>query len=170
MVSATHGPNPLDGIDIGGPVRGEIFLIRLDADRIVITGPDGPRPWIIELDDAEHPVEAVDRIVGGLVGPPLLVHSTSWRRDRAAVILSFVVVVSPEQSAGMASAPVSRSELARSDATRAPDAIGTAQVLEHGLRHLAWLAHDDAVVAATLSPAWRDALAAYAPEPFRGFA
>jgi hypothetical protein len=43
-------------------------------------------------------------------------------------------------------------------------------VLEHGLRHLAWLAKDDEVVAERLNPAWRDALAGYVPEPFRGFA
>ena len=69
----------------------------------------------------------------------------------------------------MAIAPIHRSELARSDATAAPATIGSTQVLEHGLRHLAWLAEDDEVVAATLSPTWRRALADYVPEPFRSF-
>lgn len=160
----------LDALDGAGPVRAEIFAVWLHHDRIEITGPDGPRAWIIQLDDVEHPVEAVDRIVGGLVGPPLLVHSTSWRREAAAVVLSFVVVIGPEQAAGMESRPVVRAELARSEATRAPEAIGSSQVLEHGLRHLAWLAQDDAVVAERLSPGWRDALADYVPEPFRGIA
>lgn len=162
--------NPLDGIEVMGPVRAEIFMVRLHADRIEITGPDGPGAWIVQLDEREHPVESVDRIVRGLVGQPLLVHSTSWRRDGAAVILSFVVVIGPEQAAGMETAPVGRAELARSEATRAPIAIGTSQVLEHALRHLAWLAREDAVVRDRLSPAWKDALAAYAPEPFEGFA
>jgi hypothetical protein len=160
----------LDGIDVVGPIRGEIFVVWLHDDRIEITGPDGPRAWIVQLDDTEHPVESVERIIRDLIGPPLLVHSTSWRREGTAVVLSFVVAIGPEQAAGMESLPVVRAELARSEATRAPEAIGSSQVLEHGLRHLAWLASDDRVVAGRLSPAWQTALAGYAPEPFRGFA
>jgi hypothetical protein len=156
-----------DGWDVQGPVRAEIFMIWLNADRLELTGPDGATPWILQLADAEHPVEAVERIVSGLVGPPVLVHSTSWRRDGSAVILSFVVVIGPEQVSDMASAPIPRAELARSQASRAPAGIGTAQVLEHGLRHMAWLAQDDEVVAERLTGAWRDALGAYVPEPFR---
>ena len=165
----TAPANPLAGIDVVGPVRADIFLVWLNGGRIEITGPDGARSWVIQLEDAEHPVEAVERIVAGLVGPPLLVHSTSWRRDGAAVILSFLVVIRPEQVGPMQSAPVTRAELARSEATRAPEAIADAAVLEHALRHLAWLATDDPVVAERLSPAWKAALAAYVPEPFRAF-
>lgn len=142
-------------------------MVWLNGDRLELTGPDGATPWILQLADTEHPMEAVERIVTGLVGPPLLVHSTSWRRDGPAVILSFVIVIGPEQVSGMASAPISRAELARSDATRAPVSIGHAQVLEHGLRHMAWLAQDDEVVADRLTGEWRQALAAYVPEPFR---
>jgi len=152
---------------VTGPVRGEIFLVWLNGDRLELTGPDGPVPWIVQLDDVEHPVESADRIVRELVGPPLLVHSTSWRREGAAVLLSFVVVIGPDQVKGMASAPIPRSELARSEATSAPAAIAHAQVLEHGLRHLAWLAEDDDVVARELSTGWHRALADYVPEPFR---
>jgi hypothetical protein len=166
----TDATNPLAGIDVVGPVRADVFLVWLNGDRIEIAGPDGARSWVIQLEDAEHPVEAVQRIVAGLVGPPLLVHSTSWRREGAAVILSFLAVIGPEQVGPMESAPVIRAELARSEATRAPKAIADAAVLEHALRHLAWLATDDEVAAARLSPAWKSALAAYVPEPFRAFA
>ena len=86
--------------DVTGSVRGEIFLVWLNGDRLELTGPDGPVPWIVQLDDVEHPVESADRIVRGLVGPPLLVHSTSWRREGAAVLLSFVVVIGPDQVTG----------------------------------------------------------------------
>lgn len=161
-----HAPVPWD---VTGSVRGEIFLVWLNDDRLELTGPDGPVPWIVQLDDAEHPVESAGRIVRGWVGPPLLVHSTSWRREGAAVLLSFVAVIGPDQVKGMASAPIPRSELARSEATSAPVAIAYAQVLEHGLRHLAWLAEDDEVVAGKLSPGWHRALAGYVPEPFRSF-
>jgi hypothetical protein len=67
----------------------------------------------------------------------------------------------------MATEPIHRAELARSEAASAPTTVADAQVLEHGLRHLAWLAEDDEVVAGRLSPAWRKALADYVPEPFR---
>jgi len=155
--------------DVEGPIRAEIFLVRLDGDHLELAGPDGARPWTVQLNDGEDPVEVVERIVAGLVGPPLVVHSTSWRRAGSAVILSFVVAVRPEQTAAMEGARIPRAELARSDATRAPERIGHDQVLEHGLRHLAWLLQDDAAVAERLSPGWRAPLADYVPEPFRSF-
>jgi len=142
-------------------------VVWLDGDRLELTGPDGPQPWLLQLGATEHPVEVVDRIVREVVGPPTLVHSTSWRRDRDAVILSFVVVIPPELAAGMASIPIERAELARSEATAAPRDIAVSAVVEHGLRHLAWLVGDDPVVAAELPPAWHPVLASYVPEPFR---
>ncbi len=48
-----------------------------------------------------------------------------------------------------------------------PREIAWGQVVEHGLRHLAWLVRDDPVVAAELPPPWVSALAGYVPEPFR---
>jgi hypothetical protein len=156
--------------DVEGPVRAEIFMVWLNGERIEITGPDGAKPWLVELHDPEHPVEVVERIVTGLVGTPTLVHSTSWRREGSAVILSFVVVIGPDRAAGMETAPIDRAELARSGATTAPTTVESSQVLEHALRHLAWLAQDDEVVATALSPGWHDALRDRVPEPFRNLA
>jgi hypothetical protein len=155
------------GWDVDSPVQAEVFVVWLDGDRLKLTGPDGPQPWILQLGATEHPVEVVDRIVRDVGGPPILVHSTSWRRDRDAVILSFVVVIDKAQVGVMASVPIDRAKLARSEATAAPRDIATSAVVEHGLRHLAWLAKDDPVVAAELPPAWRPILADYVPEPFR---
>jgi hypothetical protein len=156
------------GWDVDSPVQAEVFVVWLDGTgRIQLTGPDGPQPWILQLGATEHPVEVVDRIVRDIVGQPILVHSTSWRRDRDAVILSFVVVIAPELVGSMASVPVGRADLARSEATAAPRDIAVEAVVEHGLRHLAWLAQDDPVVAAELPREWRPVLAAYVPEPFR---
>ena len=157
-----------DGFDIEGPVQAEIFVVWLNGDRLELTGPCGAAPWLIELGEPEHPVAAVERIVRDVVGPPALVHSTSWRRDGAAVVLTFVVVIDADLVAGMQSAPIARSDLARSEATAAPASIAYEQVLEHGLRHLAWLATDDPVVRDELSNgAWQAVLAPYVPEPFR---
>jgi hypothetical protein len=156
-----------DGLDIDGPVQAEVFVVWLNAGRLELTGPCGAAPWLIELGESDHPMETVEQVVRDVLGPPRLVHSTSWRRDRGAVILSFVVVIDASQVRDMASAPIDRTALARSTATSAPAAIGFEQVVEHGLRHMAWLAQDDAAVGAELSEAWRSALAGYVPEPFR---
>jgi hypothetical protein len=121
----------------------------------------------MELGPTDHPVEIVAGIVRDVLGPPRLIHSTSWRRDRDAVILSFVVVIDESQVGEMESLPIGRTALARSTATAAPRAIATGQVIEHGLRHMAWLARDDPAVAAELTGPWRAVLERYVPEPFR---
>src|SRR5688572_15808541 len=133
------------GWDVTSPVQAEIFTIWRSGDHLELTGPCGAAPWIVELGATEHPVEVVDRIVRDVVGEPLLIHSTSWRRDRDAVILSFVVVIDPALVGTMESIPIGRAELARSEATAAPAEIATTAVVEHGLRHMAWLAKDDPV-------------------------
>lgn len=153
--------------DIEGPVQAEVFVVWLNGDRLELTGPDGADAWLIELGASDHPVEVVDRIVRDVVGPPRVVHSTSWRRDRDAVILSFIVVIDPQLVGDMKSAPIARAELARSEATAAPREIGHLQVLEHGIRHLAWLSREDPIVRDELSPHWHMLLAEYVPEPFR---
>jgi hypothetical protein len=132
-----------------------------------LAGPCGPDPWYLEVGADEDPVEVVARFSGKLMGEPLLVHSTSWRRGRGSVILSFVVVNREDQALDLAGIPIGRAELARNTATSAPIQIAYQQVLEHGLRHLAWLIEDDEVVRSTLSGEWKQALSGYVPEPFR---
>jgi hypothetical protein len=156
-----------DGFDVEGPVQAEVFVLWLAGDHLELTGPCGPAPWLLELGPTDHPVEVVTRLVREVIGEPILVHSTSWRRDRDAVILSFVVAIDGTLVESMASLPIARSELARGAATAAPREIATTQVVEHGLRHMAWLAKDDPVVAAELPTGWRNLLAEYVPEPFR---
>ena len=157
----------LPAFDLDGPVRAEVFVLWLNGDHVELTGPCGAAPWHLETGAGEHPLEVVDRIVRDVVGDPLLVHSTSWRREGDAVILTFVVVIEPSLVGAMASEPIGRAELARSEATAAPREIAHAQVVEHGLRHLAWLAVDDPTVKTTLSDGWHASLREYVPEPFR---
>jgi len=152
---------------VEGPVQVEVFVLRMKAGRPELAGPCGPDPWYIELDAQDDPVEVVSRLSRNLMGDPILVHSTSWRRARGAVVLSFVVVNSEDQAPDLAGIPISRAELARSEATSAAKTIAAAQVLEHGLRHLAWLAKEDPVVMGVLNEDWKEALADYRPEPFR---
>jgi hypothetical protein len=159
--------DPLAGIDVEGPVLVEVFVLCLRGAAIELTGPCGAAPWYIEKATGDHPVDVVRRLMADVIGEPELVHSTSWRQSDDGVILSFFVVVDPVLVDRLESAPVVRGELARSGATAAPAAIATGQVLEHAIRHLAWLARDDEVVQGKLSEEWLSALAPYLPEPFR---
>jgi hypothetical protein len=131
---------------VEGPVQLEVFVLRMKAGMPELAGPCGPDPWYIEVTAEDDPVEVVSRPSRNLMGEPVLVHSTSWRRARGAVVLSFVVVNADNQAPDLAGIPISRVELARSEATSAARTIAAAQVLEHGLRHLAWLAKEDPVV------------------------
>jgi len=54
-----------------------------------------------------------------VIGDRKVVHSTSWRRDRAAVVLCFVAVIDATQVGAMATVEVGRAELARGDAAAA---------------------------------------------------
>lgn len=152
-------------LDIDTAVTAEVFTLLREADHLVLTGPCGPAPWLIEAGRTEHPLDSVRRIVTGAIDDVLLVHSTSWRFDRDTVVLSFVVVIGALGE--MDGAPVGRADLARSQQTAAPESIAHAQVLEHGIRHLAWLAAEDPVVRATLDSGWHDILSRYVQEPFR---
>src|SRR5919198_241816 len=138
-----------------GPVQAEVFVLRMRSGTPELTGPCGPEPWYIEVGADDDPVEVVRRLARNLMGEPLLVHSTSWRRARGSVILSFVVVNRDGQAPELVGVPIGRADLARSGATTAPQTIASEQVLEHGLRHLAWLVNDDAVVRSTLSDDWK---------------
>lgn len=154
-------------IDIKGPVLAEVFTVALDGRGIVLTGPCGAAPWYIEVHDGEEPLEVVRRTIEGELKGVLLLHSTSWHWERNAVTLSFVVVMAAEGIGSMDAIPVARTNLARGSSTEAPSTIQSQQILEHGLRHLAWLAKEDEVVRTTLSKAWHHVLKGYVPEPFR---
>ena len=150
-----------------GPVQAEVFVLRLSGGIPELAGPCGPAPWYLEVGPEDDPVEVVTRLTTNLLGPPLLAHSTSWRRARGSVILTFVVVIADTQAPELEGVAITRAELARSGATAAPSSIQAIQVVEHGLRHLAWLAQDDPTVRSVLSDAWGSALADYVPEPFK---
>lgn len=150
-----------------GPVQAEVFVLRLKGGTPELAGPCGPEPWYLEVGAEEDPVEVVSRLSRNVLGPPLLVHSTSWRRARGSVILSFIVVIGDAQAAELAGVPIGRAQLARSGATEAATSIAAVQVIEHGLRHLSWLAQDDPVVRTVLSDEWKSVLAGYVPEPFQ---
>ena len=113
-------------------------------------------------------LEATAQAMAQLGMAATVLHSTSWRHVGQEVVLTYIAVVPPESvpPPSWTMAEVGRSELARGDATAPPSGINIGQVLEHALRHLAWLRQDDPVIAELLGD-WSDALADYVPEPFR---
>lgn len=157
----------LGAFTVEGPVQAEILVLALLAGQLVLTGPCGAAPWYCEVAQGTDPMSVVAAITRANVGEPTVVHSTSWRQARGGVVLTFVAVVDGAVVGTLASVPVERSELVRGEATSAPARISAGPVIEHGLRHLAWLTRDDSVVANALPPGWLAALEGYAPEPFR---
>lgn len=159
--------DPLAGIDIEGPIQLEVFVLTLTRDGLALTGPCGAAPWYIETIPSDHPVDVVSRLVAAAVGAPELVHSTSWRHGPSGVIISFFAVVDSSVADRFATQVVLRHELARSGPVTAPSRIDTHAVIEHAVRHLAWLAQEDEAVRSRLSEGWLAALGDYVPEPFR---
>lgn len=153
-----------------GPIQAEVFVLRLEHGTPRLAGPCGPAAWYIEVGSEDDPMDVVRRLATDLIGAPLVVHSTSWRRDRGTVLLSFLVIIRDDQGPQYQSVPIARAVLARGTATDAPSGVQAEQVIEHGLRHLSWLAKDDPAVDEALTPAWRDLLSGYVPEPFRHLA
>jgi hypothetical protein len=151
--------------DVEGPVQAEVFVLFLAAGQVMLTGPCGADAWYIELAVGQDPLAIVNAVVTSVIGAPLVVHSTSWRTGRNSVMLSFVAVMNAHPR-GLPAMPVGRSELARGGRTAAPTTVVAGAVIEHGLRHLAWLLRDDPAIAAAL-PDWADVLHQYVPEPFR---
>ena len=123
----------------------------------------------VGLAPTNKPAEVVLEAMRWYPLEPMLVHSTSWRHEEGRIILTYVAVVKAPASLppeSLVELPVGRAALARGEAMSAPKAIGVEAVLEHAMRHLAWLIKDDAAVTEAL-PEWPGVLAPFEPAPFR---
>jgi hypothetical protein len=149
----------------------EAVVLFLGADGICHVSPHGSptvrAPWDPDFDPHEVIVDAV----AGLGLAPIMVHSTSWRILDRQIVLTFLVAVEPPRSipAPYEVELVARVELARGRATGPPSEVHVSQVVEHGLRHLAWLVREDEEIRGALA-GWTRPLGEYEPEPFRAFA
>jgi hypothetical protein len=148
----------------------EAVVLYLDDGGIRHLSPHGYQtvraPWDPDLDPHEVIVDAVAEL--GLT--PIMVHSTSWRVVRQMILLTFLVVVEPPRHipAAYDVQLVTRTQLARGRAIGPPPEVHLSQVVEHGLRHLAWLVREDEVIHEALAD-WSRTLSQYEPEPFRAF-
>ncbi|MFY1668505.1 hypothetical protein ACN27G_00885 [Plantactinospora sp. WMMB334] len=102
------------------------------------------------LTEGEHP-DAVARALAGMSrrGGDVLLHSTSWRFQDTGIVLTYVALPDPhpkpDQSAPVEPGPV----LGQQDPLApAPGVVRPVDVAVHACRHLAFLRHTDALVAA----------------------
>jgi hypothetical protein len=148
----------------------EAVVLYLDDEGIKHLFPRGGETARAAWDPELDPHEAVVDAIAGLGLAPLMVHSTSWRVVCDLVLLTFLVAVEPPLRVphGCDVQLVTRAELARGRATGPPPHVHLSQVVEHGLRHLAWLIHEDEAIGTALA-GWGMVLSAYEPEPFRAF-
>jgi hypothetical protein len=147
----------------------EILPVYLHKDVIRWLRPPGSESLKIDAPSGGHPGDAVVAALARYGVSPDAVHSTSWRTEDDRLVVTYLAVLPPFEvpPAGMRTGEVLRTELARGSATGPPEAIGVTHVVEHALRHLAWLIKDDPVIRDLLAPTWAGPIEGYTPEPFR---
>jgi hypothetical protein len=146
----------------------EILPVALREDVIVGLRPDCADSFVVGWPAGARPEQVAAQALAGLGLEPIILHSTSWRHSGGEVVLTYIAVVAPDAPLpeSWELEPVRHAELARGDATAPPPVIDITQVVEHALRHLCWLSHDDEAIKAALD-GWEPALGDYVPEPFR---
>jgi len=148
----------------------EAVVLYLAEDGIRHLSPRGQQTVSARWDPDLDPHEAIVDAVAELGLTPFMVHSTSWRVVDKLILLTFLVAVERPDHIPEAYEVelVARAELARGRATGPPEQVHLSQVVEHGLRHLAWLVREDEAIHQALA-GWSNALSEYEPEPFRAF-
>jgi class 3 adenylate cyclase/CRP-like cAMP-binding protein/tetratricopeptide (TPR) repeat protein len=154
--------------DRGGTVI-EVLPVYLRDGEIWWLRPSTGTSLQVEGDGSGHPGDAVVSALAAYGVHPVAVHSTSWRFERGRLVVTYLAVldVSDPSVEGFQATEVRRRELARGTAFDPPPSIEIDHVVEHALRHLAWLGRDDPVIKDLLHGGWFRALEVYEPEPFR---
>jgi hypothetical protein len=144
----------------------ELLPVALVDGRIVCLKPAHADSFLVGWPAGAKPEDTAAGALRRLGLQPQVLHSTSWRHAGNEVVLTYLAVVAPDLPPSWETTAVSHTELARGDVAAPPPTIAVGQVLEHALRHLAWLTKEDEVIRRAL-PAWSGVLESYVPEPFR---
>ena len=147
----------------------EILPVGLSEGRLFWLRPIHAHSLQVGISKSSEPSQVVLDVVASYELRAQIVHSTSWRYEDGRIVLTYVVVVDPPGPLppdSLELAPIERSDLARGAATAPPDSISVNAVLEHAVRHLAWLNREDPAIGSELAH-WSGVLDEYAPEPFR---
>jgi hypothetical protein len=146
----------------------EILPVARSTEGIVWYRPEHAESFVVGWPARAKPDDVARGALERLGMRARVLHSTSWRHADDEVVLTYLAVVEPATQVPESwhVASVTRVELARGDTTAPPATIDVSQVVEHALRHLAWLVRDDPVITRELR-GWAGPLEAYVPEPFR---
>jgi hypothetical protein len=147
----------------------EILPVGLNEGKLFWLRPIHAPSLRVGISKSAEPSHVVLDVVASYQLRAQIVHSTSWRYEDGRIVLTYVVVVDPPgllPPDSLELAPIERSDLARGAATAPPDSITVNAVLEHAVRHLAWLNREDPAIASELAD-WSGVLDEYAPEPFQ---
>jgi hypothetical protein len=156
----------------------DVEVFGLAADEAAPWLVSGERPWrtrspIPADSDPHSEVELLLTRHGVKLGEVRLLHSTSWRADVPRLVLTYVAILDagPAVRARWPQAePITRDVVEQvwgipptHAATQPPEEIAIDSVLEHVLRHTAYLLETDATAAAALDETWCRHLAELRP-------
>jgi hypothetical protein len=146
----------------------EVLPVALVDGAIVSLKPAHAASFVVGWPAGAKPEETAANALAIVNLTPRVLHSTSWRHAGNEVVLTYLAVLAPGCALpdSWEVRAVAHTELARGGETTPPPTIAVDQVLEHALRHLAWLSKEDEVIARAL-PEWSPVLGGYVPEPFR---
>ena len=155
--------------ELDGGVCLEIVPVFLVSRTIWCLRPVGEGSWRTPYAGGDEVHDVVSRRLTAVGVEPVAVHSTSWRQEARAVVLTHLAVVAPPDGEvdGFERRPVRGRELAYGSALAPPERIEPEHVVAHALRHLAWLLDQDGAMRRALGPRWQGALRRHRPEPFR---
>ena len=145
----------------------EILPLFVKARAIYWLRPQDEPSWQVQSVASASPGEAAASAIGQLATSALVVHSTSWRFQSGNLVLTYIAVIANAEAAigGFQAIRVRRQDIGRGTATAPPQAVTLGEVVEHALRHLAWLARDDPSITAALPEDWARALSRFPAQP-----
>jgi hypothetical protein len=154
-------------------ITAEVWPLAADAAGIwLISGGDALRWGPVMADgDVHYEVETLLRGFGIGIPDVPVIHSTSWRPDGPAVVLTYMAVVKadgyvletwPDAAPVTSALPAAVGKAPPHAAAEVP-VPRVVDVLLHGIRHLRWLLDHDAETSAALDGNWRRHLAPLEP-------
>lgn len=147
----------------------EILPVLVDDAGLWYLRPRNHESWRVPCGERCAVRRHVRRVLASSGVRVAVIHSTSWRQERGAILLTHVAVVRAPPGGrprDFERHPVQRRDLARGTATSLPGLIEVEDVVEHALRHLAWLSVEDLAIRTALDARWRETLRGYEPAPF----